>query len=1093
MFNSGKSTSTTSPARARRSIAALSAVASGALVVSLLLGSAGAAHADTAPADPSNPATPPTVSADALSTTQIDGVAWSQVVVGNTVYVAGKFSTARPAGAAAGVNTVVRNNLLAYDLTTGVLIPTFAPSLNAQALAITASPDGSRIYVVGDFTSIDGAGYYRAAAFSTATGQIIPSFRPILESEGRAVTATNTSVYLGGTFSSVNGAARGFVARVNAADGSVDAWNPNADSTVQALALTPDGSRVVLGGRFAHIGGVANYGLGAVDTATGDVMPWAANLKVRDGGTKAAITALTATSDRIYGSGYVFGSLTDGNLEGSFSADPNSGAIQWIEDCHGDTYSVFASDTAVYVAGHPHYCANLGGYPDTNPRTHHQTIAFSRAATGTITKDPGGYFNWAGNPSPSLLDWFPTWVTGTVTGQGQAAWSVAGNNQYLVVGGEFPFVNGVAQAGLTRFAVQSIAPNKVGPNVSNALAPVATALSDGEVRVSWTATWDQDNKNLAYTVVRDEATANPVYRTSLDTTFWQRPQMGFVDRNLVPGSRHTYRVYATDAFGNSISRLGSTVTVASSTVPAAYSNAVAADSPRSYWPLDETSGAVGFDNVAFSDLTLGTGITRGATGIVPGDLASTFSGTSAGSGGTTVAAPAPNTFTTEAWIRTTSTAGGKIVGYGSTSTGLSGSYDRHLYLDNAGHVIFGVRGATSATLVSADRFNDGQWHQVAASLGSNGMRLYVDGNVVGSRTDVTAGQAFSGFWRVGGDNLSGWANRPTSNFLSGTIADVAVYPTVLIRQQVVNHLVASGRPSPIANTAPVASFTSSTSGLSATANGSGSFDADGSVASWAWNFGDGSTGAGSVVSHAYAAAGTYTITLTVTDDQGATNSTAAPVTVSVPVTPPGTVIAQADFGTAISNSWGAADVGGSWVNAGTASAYTVAGGVGQQAAPIGSTKISSLTSVNSSAADLTVSFGLDQLPTGGGSYISLIGRDVGSTNYQARTLVQASGAVQLQLLQGGTALQVVAVPGITFTPATSLSMRLEVSGTSPTTIRAKLWVTGTPEPATWQASVTDATAALQVAGYVGLRSYLSATATASPVTTSFDNFKATQL
>jgi len=37
----------------------------------------------------------------------------------------------------------------------------------------------------------------------------------------------------------------------------------------------------------------------------------------------------------------------------------------------------------------------------------------------------------------------------------------------------------------------------------------------------------------------------------------------------------------------------------------------------------------------------------------------------------------------------------------------------------------------------------------------------------------------------------------------------------------------------------------------------------------------------------------------------------------------------------------------------------------------------------------------------------VIGRDVGTTNYQARVWLAASGAVQLQLLQGGTAIQLV--------------------------------------------------------------------------------------
>ena len=61
------------------------------------------ARADSAPPVP-GPDNPTTVSADALPTVQINGVAWDQVTIGNTVYVAGRFTRARPAGAAAGTN-----------------------------------------------------------------------------------------------------------------------------------------------------------------------------------------------------------------------------------------------------------------------------------------------------------------------------------------------------------------------------------------------------------------------------------------------------------------------------------------------------------------------------------------------------------------------------------------------------------------------------------------------------------------------------------------------------------------------------------------------------------------------------------------------------------------------------------------------------------------------------------------------------------------------------------------------------------------------------------------------------------------------------
>ncbi|HEU4682749.1 MAG TPA: PKD domain-containing protein, partial [Gemmatimonadales bacterium] len=57
-------------------------------------------------------------------------------------------------------------------------------------------------------------------------------------------------------------------------------------------------------------------------------------------------------------------------------------------------------------------------------------------------------------------------------------------------------------------------------------------------------------------------------------------------------------------------------------------------------------------------------------------------------------------------------------------------------------------------------------------------------------------------------------------------------------------------------------------------------DGDGTLTEWSWTFGDGATSIARNPSRTYAAAGTYTVTLTVKDDDGATNSHSAPVTVS---------------------------------------------------------------------------------------------------------------------------------------------------------------------------------------------------------------------
>ncbi|WP_168796473.1 PKD domain-containing protein [Arthrobacter echini] len=510
------------------------------------------AQADTAPLDPANPATPVTVSTDALPTAQINGVAWQQVIVGNTVYVAGKFTTARPAGATPNTNTVTRNNILAYNLTTGALVTSFAPDLNGQALAIAAAPDGSRIYVGGDFTSVNGISRLRAVALNPSTGEVVTSFNPRMGGSVRAIAATSDTVYLGGAFTSVGSASRSRLAAVKATDGSLLPWKPVANERVNALVVSPDRSQVIIGGAFTTLNGTGRpgYGLGRVDAASGATLPLRVNDVVRDGGKDSAILSLSSDRTRFYGTGYIFG--TGGNLEGAFSGRWSDGDLAWVEDCHGDTYGIWASSTAVYTAGHAHYCGNIGGFPQTEPRTWWRAIGFSKAATRTATADIYGYPSFTGRPAPDLLTWYPQLDTGTVTGQSQGPWTVSGTEQYVVLAGEFRNVNGRAQQGLVRFAVPAIAPNADGPRLSGSgMKLVLTYLRAGEVRVRWQSNWDRDNQNLTYRIIRDGNTGSAVRTLDGQSTFWNRPFIEVVDRGLAAGT-HTYQILAADPFGNTV-------------------------------------------------------------------------------------------------------------------------------------------------------------------------------------------------------------------------------------------------------------------------------------------------------------------------------------------------------------------------------------------------------------------------------------------------------------------------------------------------------------------------------------------------------------
>jgi hypothetical protein len=505
-----------------------------------------AAAADTSP-----PAgTPATVSADPLPTWQVNGVVWSTVTVGNTVYATGKFTAARPPGVAAGgAGEVAAGNIFAFDLTTGNRISSFNHTLNDQGLTLAASPDGSRVYVGGNFTSVDGVARNRIAAFNTVTGALVTSFYPRPYAQVAAITATNSTVYYGGTFNSVGGVARLRLAAANASDGTLTSWAPTADDrAVKAMVLSPDGSRVIVGGEFTKLNGASAYGMGAVSTATGAILPWAANTTVRAAGANGGITTLRTDGNLIYGAAWAFGS--GATFEGTFGADPTTGALVFLNDCHGDTYDVLPLGDLHYSVGHAHDCSAIRQFPDTtNPRIAYRSLAFTNYAT-TTNRGPDSYgWNYNGKPASGLLHWYPSLTAGTFTGQNQGPWSLSGNSEYIVLGGEFPTVNGVAQAGLVRFAVSAIAPDKVLPQPSSALTPVPTAEGDGAVRLNWTSTWDMDNQLLTYRVQRDNG---PIIYTSspVASSFWQLPAQTFTDTGLPVGSTHTYKIQVVDPTGN---------------------------------------------------------------------------------------------------------------------------------------------------------------------------------------------------------------------------------------------------------------------------------------------------------------------------------------------------------------------------------------------------------------------------------------------------------------------------------------------------------------------------------------------------------------
>ena len=139
-------------------------------------------------------------------TYQTNGRVAAILPIGNTIYLAGSFTSMRPYGADPGTGEVPRSYLAAVDRDTGQLLP-WNPGANKEAYALAASADGSTIYVGGLFTKVGGLTREKAAAITAATGAVT-GWAPTADNKVQAIAVSGSQVYLGGSFTTVDGAPR---------------------------------------------------------------------------------------------------------------------------------------------------------------------------------------------------------------------------------------------------------------------------------------------------------------------------------------------------------------------------------------------------------------------------------------------------------------------------------------------------------------------------------------------------------------------------------------------------------------------------------------------------------------------------------------------------------------------------------------------------------------------------------------------------------------------------------------------------------------------------------------------------------------------
>ncbi len=150
-----------------------------------------------------------------------------------------------------------------------------------------------------------------------------------------------------------------------------------------------------------------------------------------------------------------------------------------------------------------------------------------------------------------------------------------------------------------------------------------------------------------------------------------------------------------------------------------------------------------------------------------------------------------NDFTVGIWFRT-SAKKGKLIGFADTNAVNETKVDRHLYVNSSGHVVFGVNVSAppgtfpNREISDSSNYADGLWHHAAGTLsGTDGMTLYVDGNVVATNSTARTNPGLSqGYWKVGFGRNSNSAMNVSRNYFSGWLRYAAAYKVALSAAQV---------------------------------------------------------------------------------------------------------------------------------------------------------------------------------------------------------------------------------------------------------------------------------------------------------------------
>jgi PKD repeat protein len=295
-----------------------------------------------------------------------DGEIWDIEVVGNRVYVAGTFTSIRQPNN----GTIIQQaGLAAYNWSTGQVDTTFRPVFGAGGVnAVEVTPDGTKLFVSGDFGTVNGVARKGIARLSPVTGAPVTEFTANTNGKVFELAVTNTTVYAGGRFTLVNNIPRGALAALDATTGAVrtDFVNnitggigTNGELAVQRLKLTYDEGRLLVVHTGRQVNGQDRYGIAIINTRTNKLTPfkttlWEDNLQFVGGIQRIYGGDISPDDSQIVvssGSGGDRPPINDTVIVFDLNNDSDAQPV-WISRHFDSVYSVTWTEAGIYIGGH---------------------------------------------------------------------------------------------------------------------------------------------------------------------------------------------------------------------------------------------------------------------------------------------------------------------------------------------------------------------------------------------------------------------------------------------------------------------------------------------------------------------------------------------------------------------------------------------------------------------------------------------------------------------------------------------------------------------------------------------------------------------